>query len=464
MLDVNQLFPGMSPDVLATLEAAPKDEDIVMAGNDFLTPLAADDKRYVDTTAARNDKFKKHFLRTLGYNPDKGSFTPKANGQHMLFFGHVGCGKSTELKHFCEELHHPGRYWVVRVDLLDILDPHNVRYCDVWLAVAQALLQQLQKDDIKVDDFAFSRLSNWFHQRVLTHEKMREFSADLKTEVKAGFSLPALVSLFASFTSALRLANTRRETIREVINNSYGEFIGALNQLFAAVKGQLIHFYKGQQILVVIDGPDRFRGEDWKRFFVDDGIQLTQAECATVYTAPLALLHHGLLLPHFDHVVLPMVKLIDFDTRQKQEVAYSAMRLILLKRCHYSLFDSKETLDTLIDYSGGNVRDALRLLNYTCREADSTPFDLATVQAAANKLAADYRNWLLKEDYPLLAEEDLHATNAGNSEAISRLIEQGALLQYNGGNWRQAHPAIKLLSAYTAAAQALTTAAGTAAP
>ena len=158
------------------------------------------------------------------------------------------------------------------------------------------------------------------------------------------------------------------------------------------------------------------------------------------------------------------VDLVDFDTRQKQEVAYSAMRAILLKRCHYSLFDSKEALDTLIDFSGGNARDALRLLNYTCFESDSTPFDLATVHAAANKLATDYRNWLFKNDYAILAAADLHATNAGHSEAISRLVEQGALLQYNGGNSRQAHPAIKLLPAYTAAAQALTTAAGTAAP
>jgi hypothetical protein len=158
------------------------------------------------------------------------------------------------------------------------------------------------------------------------------------------------------------------------------------------------------------------------------------------------------------------VDLIDFDTRQKQEAAYSAMRAFLLKRCHYSLFDSKETLDTLIDYSGGNARDSLRLLNYTCRESDTTPFDLATVHVAAGKLAADYRNWLLKEDYPLLAEEDLHATKAGHSAAISRLIEQGALLQYNGGNWRQSHPVIRLLPAYTAAAQALTTTAGIAAP
>jgi hypothetical protein len=252
------------------------------------------------------------------------------------------------------------------------------------------------------------------------------------------------------FTASFRLGNTRREVVREVVNNNFGEFIGALNQVLLSLEAELKRTGNGKLPLVWIDGCDRFRGDDWRRFFIDEGNQITQAKCVTIYTAPLALKHHGRPLAQFDSVVLPMVKLQDFDSRAKLEPAYRMMREFLLKRCHFSMFDDVVTLDKLIAYSGGNLRDALRLLRLCCESVDQLPMTSQTVEDAAYQLAAEFRGWLTVEHYGLLAECDLNP-NMGQGEVINQLIEQGVLLEYNTGAWRQAHPVLHKLKPFLAA-------------
>ncbi|WP_338846020.1 hypothetical protein V8J88_19990 [Massilia sp. W12] len=456
MLQIDELFPQLNEETRATLEAAPRNEAVVLYHLHDLGPLEAGDRLYVDSKAARSDAFSNEFLRKLGYFPEQQPpmFLPPKNGKHLLFFGHVGCGKSTELRRLSAQLQAQDRYWVTHVDLLKLIDPNNVRYCDVWLAATQALLKHLEDEHIKIEEAGAKRLYNWFTQTVLTHEKVSELSAELKTEIEAGYSFPLLGKLVAKFTSAFKLANTKRETIREVVNNSYGEFIGALNQLLAAITDGLQRSGKGQLPLLVIDGPDRFRGDDWRRFFQDEGIQVTQAQCVTIYTAPLALKHNGRPLAQFDAVILPMVKLRDFDDGHALPAAYDMMRLMLLKRAHYSMFADLQSLDDVIDYSGGNVRDALKLLRICCEIVERLPFDRATVEKAATKLAAEFRHWLKIEHYQILAQSDL-LLNQGHSDDINYLIEEGALLEYNTGSWRQAHPVLRLLHPFKLAQEKL---------
>lgn len=449
MINPTTLFPDATAELLHTLEDAPKTLMGVNSVIDFRDSLKVDDPRYVETAKARADRFEKQFFRTFGYDKISTNFEPPQSGKHVLFFGHIGCGKSTELARLSRELHHPQRYWVVNVDLLALLDPHNVNYCDVWLAVAQKLTQQLDQDGVVIEPIVLKRLENWFTEQVLSNEQIKDFSAEMKAGGEVGGGMPFLGKLFASFTSAIKTGSTHRETLRTVVKNTYGEFISALNQLFAAAVASLNSSGKGKQLLIVIDGADRFRQDDWKKFFVDEGNQLTQASCVVVYTAPMALKSSGDRLDNFTTLVLPMVKLHEFDTDAKRPEAYKAMQQILLKRAHYSLFDDIATVDKLIDYSGGHLRDALRLLSYACIEADVTPLTATVIDAAAKQLSADYRDRLeTEEQYKLLVEIAANPENDSRSAIITKLVESGALLEYNSGSWRQPHPVVKLLHGY----------------
>ena len=454
MINVNTLFPDATPELLATLENAPKTLMGVNSIIGFQDSLAVNDPRYVETAKARADRFENHFFRTFGYDKSSGNFKAPQNGKHVLFFGHIGCGKSTELARLSRVLHDPQRYWVVNVNLLALLDPNNVNYCDVWLAVAQKLTEQLGRDKINIDPIVLKGLENWFTEQVSSVEQIKDFSAEIKAGAEAGGGIPYLSRVFGIVTAAIKTGSTHRETLRTVVRNTYGKFIAALNQLFVATVANVQAANQGRQLLIVIDGPDRFRLDDWKKFFVDEANQLTQAACVVVYTAPMALKSSGERLDNFDSLVLPMIKLRDLDSNVARPEAYKAMRQILLKRAHYSLFDDIATVDVLIEYSGGHLRDALRLLSYVCVEADETPVTRAVIDAAAQKLAADYRDWLEEEQYPVLVEAAYRPDNKGRGAIITKLVERGALLEYNNGTWRQPHPVVKLLYGYKKAEQA----------
>ncbi len=135
----------------------------------------------------------------------------------MRIFGHVSCGKSTELSQLCAELHHPDRYWVVRVDLLDLIDPNDARYCDVWLAVAEQLAQHLQDDQVPVTPVVLDRLRRWFSERVLSTGQVKDFAASLHTEAEVSTGLPFVGKLPARLTSAIRIGSTHRESLRNVV-------------------------------------------------------------------------------------------------------------------------------------------------------------------------------------------------------------------------------------------------------
>ncbi len=449
MIDIDALFPDLAPTNRQALETAPRTLGAMSAHVDYKEYLPLNDPRYVPTTKARGENFEQDFYRTFGYEPADGTFTQQGASKHVLFFGHVGCGKSTELTQMAAALHHPDRYWVVSVRLLDLIDPNDARYSDVWLAVAQELIAKLQADQVPVDKTVLSRLERWFSERVLSNDQVKEFAADIKTEAEAGTGIPFIGKLLARFTSTIRTGSTHRESLRTVVRNTYGEFADALNQLIIDVGDRVRALKKGRDILFVIDGTDRFSGDDWKRLFVDDANQLTLVKCVAVYTAPMALKARNPRFDLYESLVLPMVKLRDYpDQDKRREPACRTLRDVVLRRCHHSLFDRVETLDALIDYAGGHLRDMLRLLAFAGSAAPQPLVDRPAVDEAARRLASDYRDWLKVEDYPALVAAARDPENVGTDNTIERLIEGAALLQYNRGSWQVPHPVVKLLPGY----------------
>ncbi|GDX77276.1 hypothetical protein LBMAG41_23550 [Cyanobium sp.] len=73
------------------------------------------------------------------------------------------------------------------------------------------------------------------------------------------------------------------------------------------------------------------------------------------------------------------------------------------------------------------------------------------VQAAIEKLAADYRYFLKPADYVLLKAIDSNPADGGNDEQAQDLLHRLALLQYNDGTWRRSHPVVRTLEGYKTA-------------
>jgi hypothetical protein len=418
---------------------------------EYQEALGQDDPRYVDTREARgSQKTLNRLARKFGLDLSDGRFFAPAQ-RHVLFFGHTGSGKTTELRHYAKDLGGPGRYLVVEVDVTNELDLHNLQYADTLMAMAKALLEGLSKAGVELETEALKELEDWFRERVLSSEDAKEFAANIESGAKVEGGVPFLIGLFSKFTVAFKTNATYKDSMRRTIRNTFREFALAFNGLLGKAEAALDAAQKAKRVLFVVDGTDKLRGEDTRAFFVQDAEQLLAIDAHVIYTAPLSLKYEGNLTSKLDaDLVLPMIKLYERDGA-RCPAGWSALRSILLKRADRSLFAGDPEIERIIEHCGGHPREMLRLLKLCCEFAEGEQIDATTVDAAVKQLASEYRRFLEPEDYALLAQIDRDPVHGGNDERTRKLLYDLALLEYNDGSWRRSHPAVRTLEGYARA-------------
>ena len=412
--------------------------------------LSDQDPRYVDSQEARgSEKTFTRLARKFGWDPVRNAFFAPYE-KHILFFGHIGIGKTTELRRYALQLNASRRFYVVEVDVLAKLDRNNLQYTEVLMAMAETLLERLHGDGFVLGAEALEPLQRWFGNVVETQTTTKELSAELKTVAEGGGGIPGLIKLLATFTAAFKTGSSQKSEWQRKIRNDFTALAQAFNTLIRRAEAHLAREARAEQLLFLIDGTDKMRGEDTQQFFVQDAEQLLAIKTLVIYTAPLHLKYDGRLGGKLDaDIVLPMMKLYERDGG-RFEAGWRTMRRLLLLRADRCLFASDAEVDRLVEYSGGHPRELLRLLKLCCEVADDQ-IDAAVVQAAIEKLAADYRYFLKPADYVLLKAIDSNPADGGNDEQAQDLLHRLALLQYNDGTWRRSHPLVRTLEGYKTA-------------
>ena len=405
------------------------------------------DERYVDTQAARgSERTFATLAHKFGWDPGSNAFFAP-NNKHALFFGHIGSGKTTELRRYAAKLNQSKRFYVVEVDVLVKLDRNNLQYTEALMAMAETLLERMAADGHAVDDSTLKPVRDWFTTAVNTRTTNRELSAELKAGMEAGGGIPGLIKLFGGFTAAFKTGSSQKSEWRQEIRNRFSTLASAFNNLIRGAEMALARAGRAERILFLIDGTDKMRGEDTQQFFVQDAEQLLAIETLALYTAPLHLKYDGRLGGKLDaDMVLPMMKLQERDG-SRCEAGWDTLRRLLLLRADRSLFASDADIDKLVESCGGHPRELLRLLKLCCEDAENT-IDAPVVQRAVAKLASNYRYFLKPSDFSLLRAIDANPAHGGNDQATQDLLHRLALLEYNDGSWRRSHPVVRLLEGY----------------
>lgn len=439
------------PDTPDTPYAPPKHRLEVLQQIQFEEGLKASDARYVETRVARGSE--KTFARLaakFGWDAHaSGAFYPPMQ-KHVLFFGHVGSGKTTELRHYAADLEKSGKFFVIDVDVNSKLDRNNLQYPDVLMAMAEMLLTRLQNASIPFGDSALQPLRAWFEHIVTTRAATQEYAAEIKSGLEAGGGIPGLIKLFAQITASFKTGSTNKVEMRNEVRNTFGRLAVAFNAVLTSAEAALSAARKAERVVFLLDGTDKLRYEDMQQFFVYDAEQLLAINAFAIYTAPLHLKYESNVAGgKLDaDLVLPMIKLQE-KNGSRCEAGWQALRELLLKRADRSLFASGIEIDLLIEHSGGHPRELLRLLKLACEYAETNRIDATVVDRAIKQLASDYRRFLEPGDYPVLKSMDSDtATHGGNDETVRRLLYNLALLEYNDGSWRRSHPVVRTLEAY----------------
>lgn len=419
-------------------------------------PLQPGDEKFVDLAPARGEFNLQRLYTQLNVDTEGNLHKPPLK-QYILFTGHRGCGKSTELLRIADHLHDPKRYYVVHLDCLETLDINNLKYSDVLLALAAALLKKMESEHgILMEQVHLTRLEDWYKDRVITHANLRNMEAELKAGIKTKTGLPWLVELFAELTNKISIGSTYRDELREVVRNNFTEFADSFNQLIRAAEDKIRAQGLGERILFTVDGTDRLDSDDSQRFFIDDIHQLTQIKSMFIYCAPIDLLHaNNQLSASFGQIVrVPMLKVRNQANEAIGE-NYKVVREMIHCRVPEYLFDSQTTLDYLICYSGGHPRDLLRLLNVAINNREGELIDQLAAERAVKELANDYRRLINSEDYTRLVAVDAAPDSPDDftDDISNKMLYNLILLEYNNYFWKS-HPVITTLPGYKKAAQA----------
>ena len=324
------------------------------------------------------------------------------------------------------------------------LDVHNLRYQDILLHLAAKLAEQLDAAAGGIDPIHLEPLYDWFTERVEKREQTKQFAQESKAGVEAAPSVPFLAKVFGSISVAFKTNASYKEELRFVLQNYFADFADAFNKLVATAEEIL-----DQRLLFVVDGTDRLHVEDAAAFFGADVCQLQQLKGLFIYCAPIHLAcKGGRVAQEFDKLFhLPMVKVENEDGSPNKE-GLRVMRRMLELRADSKLFDAG-VADRLVRISGGHPRELLRLLMYARRYAESERFDAASADRAISALASDYRRFLKREDYRVLASID--AGIEVDMEDANRLLHELALLEYNNF-YQRSHPVVRTTDEYKRAA------------
>jgi hypothetical protein len=388
---------------------------------------------------------------------------------HFLFTGHVGSGKSSELRKVKEILENQYNYQVVYFDAADELDLYDVHHTDLLLAIASQLFADKQ---IEIDAKTLENVQNWFKEITKTTTDIKESGAEIEAGVKMGGGFPWLGELFANFKANIRRNKEQRAEIREQFKPKVSDLLIRVNRLIDAARKDVQH--KGKQDLVlIIDNlekmsPNLVKEENKEAdvsLFVDYGNLLLGLDCHLICTVPIRLLYLPLgskLFDDFSKVfTLPVIKIKKYCSTTPSEngvrkfMDIANLRLQGLKSLeNLALFNQDETLlANVIQFCGGNVKTFIRLMRqmiFQCKVEQKFPLDKAMIDKVFRQEMRDYDRMISNDRIRRLVQVAYtHQIDITEKSPDSEMLQLGWILVYaNTKEWSDVEPVIRCLDRF----------------
>jgi hypothetical protein len=408
-----------------------------------------DRQYYIDFASVRGRKVIEAVERTIVMSARMGQPTCQ------LFTGHIGCGKSTELRRLQADLENKG-FHVVYFESDEDLDLADVDITDIFLAIIRQVTESLEAVNIRIKPGYFKGLFDELADFLQT-------PVDLSYENE--FSLPAgLGKITAQTKESPKLRNRLRQYLEPRTNN----ILEVLNKdVLGSATEQLKH--QGKEGLVVIvdnldrvDNRPRFGNRTQPEYlFVDRGEQLRQLNCHVVYTIPLVLLfsnEYQALTNRFGGGVapkmLPMVPVRQRDFSEHPQ-GLALLRQMVLARAFPAenpvkrldripeIFDGQETLDRLCCISGGHIRNLLGIL-YRCLQEEDPPISRECLEGSIREHRDSLTLAITDEEWGFLREV-IQQQRVSGEKGHETLMRSLFVFEYydEKGRWVDVNPALR---------------------
>ena len=417
-----------------------------------LGPLSGEnlDKYYEPLDQVRNTQA----VQNIGTVLD---FSLPGEFEKILFTGHQGCGKSTELRKLQRQLEQD--YFVIYLEATNELDINDIEYTDIYLIVIQKVATELHKLGLKFRPDLLKSFEDWFKEIIQEDEQSVESTVNLEASGSAGGEIPFLMKLLFKFQSQLKGGSKHKTVIRNKLQKDFSRLQTDINLLlkdaFDKLKMKRPKLEKG--FLLIFDNLDRVNPTISNHLFFDYAAQLKSLQITIIYTVPIAVVYSAKNLNNSfgNPNIMPMVNIyeksdkVDLDYNEK---GIEALIILLRKRIDLEqVFANLEDLKSLIQASGGHIRQLMRMTAIACLTAGSrghSKVELEDITYAIKQEQFDFERRLLLDYYPILAKV-CRSKDINRDEVGQTLLSNTAVLEYNGSNrWNYVNPVIKRVSAF----------------
>ncbi len=153
------------------------------------------DRYYVDLSEVRKTKAIASISTRLEFQESE-QFTT------ILFTGHSGCGKSTELKLIQKQSEKD--YRIIYLEVNEETDINDVSYTDLYLIVIKQVEFELRKLKLKLDDKLMKSFETWFKDVTEETEQTVESSVSIEGEATLGPEAPFLAKLLVKLLAQIK--------------------------------------------------------------------------------------------------------------------------------------------------------------------------------------------------------------------------------------------------------------------
>lgn len=391
---------------------------------------------HVDTNKARGDNYAFRLSAYLDANID--------DPQKILFMGHRGSGKSTELWQVKKNL--GTDYWIVTFSIKDEIDVTDLNYIDLVFTILNKLTSEAIKDGIEIDESVVDNLFNyWNNESFIEIIKTEKAQAEASLEAKISF----LTKISASVKGILSTGKETKQVVRKYIEPKLSQLITGINDLIFVIADALRK--QGKVPILIIEDLDKLDIPVAEDLFLNHRNILTDLNIHIIYTFPIFLHYsdkYNEIKDSFNHSeLLSMIKVKNKDG-SKNEDGIETIRQIVEKRAEVSLFDP-QALTFIIEKSGGTLRNVFEMIHRAAltvlgRGAGSTIIDMDDAKKAYRELKSDFERCIAHKHLETLKELHRDQTKKPLSDAnLMELLNCMAVIEYNGERWCDLHPAVE---------------------
>ena len=317
---------------------------------------------YVNTTEARDCNPSAKLKLLFRNNP--------TDNRKILFVGHTGSGKSTELNRVALSLE--SDYIVSQFSIDSFVDYASISYIDVLFVILEELLQTVKLYNYDVDESTLEDIVNyWNDECKITSSTETETKISTSAEGKLAF----LNMLSVKINSFLQAGCKSRDEIKRTIEPSIPQLVKYMNNLIHDVK----RVVGDKKLLMIIDNLDKLDLKATKELFVDHSKMITSLDMNIIYTFPIFMFYSRDFMhisPYFDDCFLLSMVKVKKPTGEPNKIGEDVLKEIVGKRADLSLFE-KNVLNFAIEKSGGCIRTLMNFIRGAALDAEARSEDSA---------------------------------------------------------------------------------------